>query len=76
MYDVKKWDNVLPEAIIAEWKNVLKNANFMKSLKLERRYLKMFDLKDIEIVELHDFSDASLEAAAVISVNFKLKDGS
>ena len=37
----------------------------------------MFDLKDIEIIEVHGFSDASLKAyATVIHIRFKLKDGS
>ena len=49
----------------------------MNSLKLERHYLKMFDLKDVEIIELHGFSGASLKAyAPLIYTEFKLKDGS
>ena len=37
----------------------------------------MFDLEDLEIIDHHDFSDASLKAqASVIYVRFKLKDGS
>ena len=71
------WDNVLPETIIAEWQNILENVNVMNSLKLERHYSKLFDLKDVEITELHGFSDASLKAyAAVICIRFKLKDDS
>ena len=71
------WDDVLPETIIAEWQNILENVNVMNSLKLERHYLKMFDLKDVLDIELQGFSDASLKAyAAVIYIRFKLKDGS
>ena len=71
------WDDILPETIIGEWQNTLENVNVMNSLKLERHYLKMFDLKDVEIIELHGFSDASLKAyAAVIYIRFKLKYGS
>ena len=38
----------------------------------------MFHLKDVEIIELQGFSDASFKAyaAAVIYISFKLKDGS
>ena len=71
------WDDTLPETINAEWKNILENVNVMNSLKLERHYLKMFGLKDVEINKLHGFSGASLKAyAAVIYIRFKLKDGS
>ena len=71
------WGNVLPETIIAEWQNILENVNVMNSLKLERHYSKLFHLKDVEITELHGFSDPSLKAsAAVICIRFKLKDGS
>ena len=73
------WDDVLPETIIAEWQNVLENVNAMDSLKLERHYLKMPDLKDVEIIELHGFSDTGFKAyVAVIYIRFKLKlkDGS
>ena len=38
----------------------------MNSLKLERHYVKMFDLKDVEIIERHGFSDASLKAYAAV----------
>ena len=70
-------DYVLPETIIAEWQNILENVNVMNSLKSERHYLKMFDLKDVETIELRAFSDASLKAyAAVIYIRFKLKDDS
>ena len=48
-------DNILPETIIAEWQNILENLNVMNSLKLESHYLKMFDLKDVEIIEVHGF---------------------
>ena len=48
-------DNILPETIIAEWQKILENVNGMNSLKLERHYLKMFDLKDAEIIEVHGF---------------------
>ena len=69
------WNDILPETIIAEWQNILENVNVMNSLKLERHYLKMFDLKNVEIIELHGFSDASLKAyAAVTYIRFKLKD--
>ena len=67
------WDDVLPETIIDEWQNILENVSVMNSLKLERHYLKMFDLKDLKIIELHGFSDASL---MLIYLRFKLKDGS
>ena len=53
------WDYVLPETIIAERQNILENVNVMNSLQLERHYFKMFDLKDVEIIELHGFSDAT-----------------
>ena len=70
-------DYVPPETIIAEWQNILENVNVMNSLKSERHYLKMFDLKDVETIELRAFSDASLKAyAAVIYIRFKLKDDS
>ena len=69
------WDDVLAETIIAEWQNILENVNVMNSLKLEKHRLNMFDLKDVEIIKLHAFSDASLKAcAAVIYIRFKLKD--
>ena len=71
------WNDVLPETIIAEWQNILENVNVINSLKLERHYLKMFDLEEVEIIELHWLSDASLKAyVAVIYIRFKLKDGS
>ena len=71
------WDDVLPEIIIAEWQNILENVNVMNSLKLESHYLKMFDFKDVEVIELHGFWDASLNAyVAVIYMRSKLKDGS
>ena len=45
--------------------------------KLKRHYLKMFNLKDVEIIEPHGFSDVSLKACgAVIYIRFKLKDSS
>ena len=47
--------NILPETITDEWQNILENLNAMNSLKLERHYLKMFDLKDAEIIEVHGF---------------------
>ena len=40
-------DDVLPETIIVEWQNILENVSVMNFLKLERHYLKMFDLKDV-----------------------------
>ena len=49
------WDDVLPEVIIAEWQNILENVNVTNSFKLERHYLKMFDLKDVEIIEYMAF---------------------
>ena len=71
------WNEVPPETIITEWQNILENVNVMNSLKLERNYLKMFDLKDVEIIELHGFSDASFKVyAAAVYVRFKLKDDS
>ena len=70
-------DYVLPETIIPEWQNILENVNVMNSLKSERHYLKMFDFKDVETIELRAFSDASLKACtAVIYIRFKLKDDS
>ena len=37
----------------------------------------MFNLKDVEIIEPHGFSDVSLKAcAAVIYIRFKLRDSS
>ena len=48
-------NNILPETITDEWQNILENLNAMNSLKLERHYLKMFDLKDAEIIEVHGF---------------------
>ena len=69
------WNEVLPETIITEWQNILENVNVVNSLKLERNYLKLFDLKDVEIIELHGFSDATFKAyAAAVYVRFKLKD--
>ena len=66
------WDYVLPETIIAEWQNILENVNVMNSSKLERHFLKMFDLKDVDIIELHGFSDGSLKAyAAVIYIKIE-----
>ena len=78
IYMVKiNWNDALPETIITEWQNNLENVNVINSLKLERHYLKMFDLKDFEIIELHGFSGASLKAhAGVIYIRYKLKDGS
>ena len=38
------WDDALAETIIAERQNILENVNVMNSLKLERHYLKIFDL--------------------------------
>ena len=71
------WDDALPERIIAQWENILENVNVMNSLKLQRHYLKMFDLEEVEIIELHGLSDASLKAyAAIIYIRFKLKDAS
>ena len=71
------WDNVLPETIIAKLENILENVNAMSSLKLETHYLKVFDLKDVEVIKLHGFSDASLKGyAAIIYIRSKLKDGS
>ena len=71
------WDDVLPKTIITKWQNILENVNAMNHLKLESHYLKMFDLKDLEIIELHGFSDASLKVyAAAIYIGFNLKDGS
>ena len=41
--------------------------NVLNFSKLERHYLKMFDLKDVEIIELHGcFSDARLKAYATV----------
>ena len=78
IYMVKiNWNDALPETIITEWQNNLENVNVINSLKLERHYLKMFDLKGFEIIELHGFSGASLKAhTCVIYIRFKLKDGS
>ena len=36
LYDENKWDDALPETIIAEWQNILENVNVMDFLKLER----------------------------------------
>ena len=60
------WNDALPETIITEWQNNLENVNVINSLKLERHYLKMFDLKDFEIIELHGFSGASLKVHKIM----------
>ena len=54
------WDD------IAEWQNIFENVNVTNSLKLERHHLKMFDLKDVEIIEPHGFSDASLKTYVAV----------
>ena len=52
-------------------KNIIENVNVLNSLKLERHYVKMFDLKDVEIIELYFFSDAVWkEYGALIHIRF------
>ena len=70
------WDLTLREDLIIEWTALLSNLKQLKSVELPRFYFKDFSLDDINGIEMHGFSDASLKAyGCVIYLKFIFKDG-
>ena len=70
------WDLTLREDLIIEWTALLSNLKQLKSVELPRFYLKDFSLDNINGIEMHGFSDASLKAyGCVIYLKFIFKDG-
>ena len=70
------WDLTLSEDLIIKWTALLSNLKQLKPIKLPRFYLKDFSFDDINGIEMHCFSDASLKVyGCVIYLNFSFKDG-
>ena len=56
----KDWNLTLSEDLIIEWKALLSNLKQMRPIDLPRFYFKDLFLDDINGLEMHGFSDASL----------------
>ena len=61
LYSLKiDWDLTLSEDLIIGWKALLSNLKQLKPIDLPRFYLKDFSFDDINEIEMHGFSNASL----------------
>ena len=70
------WDLTLSEDLILECTVLLSNLTQLKPIELPRFCLKDFSFDDINGIEMHGFSDASLKAyGCVIYLKFIFKDG-
>lgn len=70
------WGLTLNEDLIDEWTAFLSNLKQLKLIELSIFYFKEFFFDDINGIEMHDFSDASLKANKCdIYLKFIFKDG-
>lgn len=58
------WDDVLPENLLMEWKSVLSELGALANLSMDRCH---FNTEPRHVnLQLHGFSDASLQAYAAV----------
>ena len=70
------WGLTLNEDLIDEWTAFLSNLKQLKLIELSIFYFKEFSFDEINGIEMHDFSDASLKANKCdIYLKFIFKDG-
>ncbi|XP_070493036.1 uncharacterized protein [Chironomus tepperi] len=61
------WDDPIPEEMQQEWKTWLAEIENVAKLKIRRRYCSLESLKKADIVQLHIFCDAGVEAYGCVA---------
>ena len=60
------WDVALSPDFCIKWRKALNFLSEMKPIRINRHYIKGFDILDGWKFELHGFSDASLKSCAAV----------
>lgn len=70
------WDEELPVDLVERWRNAISDLLKCSEIRIPRCYCRNDDSNPIERVDLHGFSDASLNAyGACVYLKFTLKNG-
>ena len=78
--DVRKgrhsWDEPLPKDIVDRWEEIISDIRSVGTVEINRHVLKNTDKCDIQLIELHGFSDGtSVAFAATIYLRAEMKSG-
>ena len=70
------WDEPLPKDIVDRWEEIISDIRSVGTVEINCHVLKNIDKSDIQLIELHGFSDGSSVAfAATIYLRAEMKSG-